>query len=220
MSAELTNLLLPIGLGLFGFIEPCAIGTTLLLIKLMEGKPTAAILGQVVSFALARALFTGLLGVGAALIGRAFLDFQRSGWLFMGSVYIAIGILYLTGRVGWLMRTIGPKLANMGDIEKSAALGVFFGLSIPACAGPLLLALLASTAAGASGRGLFWGFASLALFGFALSLPLVVAVLFKSARRGLDWLATLSSRVPRWTGVVLLALGLWSAWFGLFVSIE
>ena len=220
MSAELVNLLLPIGLGLFGFVEPCSIGTTLLFIKLMEGKPAAAKLGQVVSFALARALFTGLLGVGAALIGRAFLDFQRIGWLFMGAVYVAIGILYLTGRVGWLMRAIGPKLANMGDIEKSAALGVFFGLSIPACAGPLLLALLASTAAGASGRGLIWGFASLALFGLALSLPLVVAVLFESARRGLDWLATLSSRVPRWTGVVLLALGLWSVWIGLFVSIE
>lgn len=220
MSAELTNLLLPIGLGLFGFIEPCSMGTTLLFIKLMEGKPAAARLGQVVSFALARALFTGLLGVGAALIGRALLDFQRIGWLFMGAVYIAIGILYLTGRVGWLMRTIGPRLANMGDIEKSTALGVFFGLSIPACAGPLLLALLASTAAGASGRGLFWGFASLALFGFALSLPLVVAVLFNSARRGLDWLATLSSKVPRWTGALLIALGIGSAWFGLFVSIE
>lgn len=220
MSAELTNLLLPLGLGLLGFVEPCSIGTTLLFIKLMEGKPAAARLGQVLSFALARALFTGLLGVGAALIGKAFLDFQRIGWLFMGAVYIAIGILYLTERVGWLMRAIGPKLANMGDIQKSAALGVFFGSSIPACAGPLLLALLASTAAGASGRGLSWGFASLALFGFALSLPLVVAVLFKSARRGLDWLATLSSKVPQWTGALLIALGMGSAWFGLFVSIE
>lgn len=220
MSAELPNLLLPIGLGLFGFIEPCSIGTTLLFIKLMEGKPAATKLGQVLSFAVARAVFTGLLGVGAALIGRAFLDFQKAAWLLMGLIYVAMGILYLTGRAGWLMHTIGPRLANMGDIEKSAGLGIFFGLSIPACAGPLLLALLASTASGVSGGGLIWGFASLALFGFALSLPLVVAVLFTSARRGLDWLATLSSRVPRWTGVLLVTLGVWSAWFGLFVSIE
>ena len=220
MNAEFTNLLLPIGLGLFGFIEPCSIGTTLIFIKLMEGKTAAQKLGQVLSFALARALFTGTLGAAAALIGRAFLDLQKAGWLIMGIVYAAIGMLYLTGRAGWLMRTVGPRLGGSGDVGKSAALGVFFGLSIPACAGPLLLALLASTASGASGRGIFWGFVSLALFGFALSLPLVVAVLFPPARRGLDWLATLSAGMPRWTGVLLIALGAWSAWFGLFVSVE
>ena len=219
MSSELTSLALPIGLGLFGFVEPCSIGSTLVFIKLMEGRPAAAKVGQVLSFALARALFTGLLGIGAALVGSAFLGFQKAGWLIMGAVYIAIGLLYLAGRARWLMRTIGPRLGKMGDIERSAALGVFFGLSIPACAGPLLLALLASTAAGATGGGLVRGFTSLALFGFALSLPLVVAVLFKSARRGLDWLATLSSKAPRWTGVLLIALGIWSAWFGLFVSV-
>lgn len=220
MSGELAGLLLPIGLGLLGFVEPCAIGSTLVFIKLMEGRPAAAKLGQVLSFALARALFTGLLGGGAALVGRAFLDFQKVGWLFMGLVYVAIGVLYLAGRAGWLMRSVGPRLAGLGDIRKSAALGIFFGTSIPACAGPLLLALLASTASGAGGHGLLWGFASLALFGFALSLPLVVAVLFKPARRGLDRLAALSSRVPHWTGVLLIGIGIWSAWFGLFVSIE
>jgi copper chaperone CopZ len=64
------------------------------------------------------------------------------------------------------------------------------------------------------------GFVSLALFGLALSLPLVVAVLFAPARRGLDWLASLTGRVPLWTGVLLIALGLWSVWFGLFVRLE
>ncbi len=215
-----TSLLLPIGLGLFGFIEPCSIGTTLLFVKLMEEKSAAAKLGQAVSFAISRAIFTGLLGVGAALVGKAFLDLQRIGWLAMGVVYIVIGALYLVGHAGWMMRAIGPRIANMGDIKKSAALGVFFGLNIPACAGPLLLALLASTASGATGSGLLWGFVSLALFGFALSLPLLVAVLFPAARRGLDWLAARSAKVPKWTGMVLIGLGVWSMWFGFFVSIE
>jgi len=48
--------------------------------------------------------------------------------------------------------------------------------------------------------------------------PLAVAVLIPPARRALDWLAGLSGRIPRWTGIVLIALGIWSIWFGLFVT--
>ena len=80
----------------------------------------------------------------------------------------------------------------------SVALGLLFGLNIPACAAPLILTL----------------------FGAALSLPLVLAVFFAPARRALDALAALSRRVPRWTGMLLLALGLWSIWFALFASIQ
>ena len=50
------TLLLPIGLGLFGFVEPCSIGSTLLFMKLMEGKPAAVKVGQVATFASARAI--------------------------------------------------------------------------------------------------------------------------------------------------------------------
>jgi cytochrome c-type biogenesis protein len=220
-GAEFTaTFLLPIGLGLFGFVEPCSIGSTLLFIKLIEGKPAAVKVGQVATFAFTRAIFIGLLGAAAAVIGTVFLGFQKAGWLVLGLVYLAIGILYLTGHIGWLMRSIGPRLAGLGNIRASAALGVLFGLNIPACAGPLLLALLAASAAGAAAGGVAGGFVSLALFGLALSLPLVVAVLFEPARRVLDWLASLTGRMPRWTGFLLIALGSWSAWFGLFVTLE
>lgn len=64
------------------------------------------------------------------------------------------------------------------------------------------------------------GFIALALFGLALSLPLVLAVFFAPARRMLDPLAALSGRIPRWTGAVFVALGAWSVWFALFVSIQ
>jgi cytochrome c-type biogenesis protein len=212
--------LLPIGLGLVGFIEPCSIGATLLFIKLIEGKPARVKVGQVVAFALTRAGFIGLMGAAAAFIGGAFLALQKAGWLVLGLVYLAIGILYLTGRVGPLMRTVGPRLAGVGDLRGSASLGLFFGLNIPACAAPLLLALLAASAAGATPGGVAGGFASLALFGLALSAPLVVAVLFERARGALDWLASLTGRVPRWTGVLMVALGLWSIWFGMFVELK
>jgi cytochrome c-type biogenesis protein len=220
-GAELAaTFLLPIGLGLFGFVEPCSIGSTLLFVKLIEGRPPAVKVAQVATFALTRAVFIGLLGAAAALIGAAFLGFQKAGWLVLGLVYLAIGILYLTGHIAWLMRTIGPRLASLGDLRSSAALGTLFGLNIPACAAPLLPALLAASASGATAGGVAGGFVSLALFGLALSLPLVVAALFSRAQRALDWLASLTGRVPRWTGVLLIALGLWSMWFGLFVTLE
>lgn len=208
---------LPIGFGLFGFIEPCSIASTLIFVKVMEGKAAAVKLAQVVLFALFRAAFIGILGVAAVLVGSAFFGFQKAAWLLLGILYAVLGIAYLSGRTAWLMRSFGPRFSS---VRGSAVLGVIFGLNIPACATPLLLALLgASAASGARGGSAAQGFLALALFGFALSLPLVAAVFFAPARRALDRLAGLSRRLPVWTGLVLIALGAWSIWFGLFVSL-
>lgn len=220
--ADLTSLLLlPIGLGLFGFIEPCSIGSSLVFIKTMEGRSASAKLGQAAIFALTRALFIGLLGALAALVGSAFLGWQQAAWVVLGLLYAAIGLLYLTGQSGRLMVMLGPRLQTLSSVKGSATLGFLFGLNIPACAAPLLLALLTGAAAsGVTGATLGRGFVSLSLFGLALSLPLLAIVLFPAAGRLLDRLAGLSRRLPFWTGLVMLALGLWSIWFGFFTSVK
>ena len=82
-------------------------------------KPAATKVGQVAAFASSRALFTGLLGGAAALVGTAFLEFQKLGWIAMGFVYAAIGVLYLAGHAGWMMRRIGPALGDMGEVRSS-----------------------------------------------------------------------------------------------------
>lgn len=211
---------LPVGFGLFGFIEPCSLGSTLIFVKAMEGKSAQVKIAQVSLFAGVRAVFIGLLGVAAVLIGATFFGFQKAAWLLLGALYVALGVAYLSGRIGWLMRSFGPGLASFRSLRGSAALGVIFGLNIPACAAPLLLALLgASAASGAQGGSITAGFVSLGLFGLALSLPLVTAVLFAGARRALDWVAALSRRLPVWTGVMLAGLGAWSIWFALFVKL-
>lgn len=217
----LTNLVaLPIGLGLIGFIEPCSIGSTLVFIKYLEGKSAPEKLAQVAIFTITRALFIGLLGILAVLIGATFIGFQKVAWVFLGAVYVAIGTLYLTGRAGALMLSLGPSLSRISGSRGGVGLGLLFGLNIPACAAPLIFALLsAAAAAGIAGETLAAGFVSLGLFGFALSLPLVLAVLFEPARRMLDRLAALSKRLPVWTGLLLIALGLWSIGFGLFVEV-
>jgi cytochrome c-type biogenesis protein len=222
VTADLVNLVvLPIGLGLFGFVEPCSIGSSLVFVKYLEGKNRLAKLSQVTVFMLTRGLFIGLLGASAALLGAAFLGFQKAAWIGLGAIYVAIGAVYLLGKAGFLMRTIGPRLSRLPGTRGSATLGILFGLNIPACAAPLIFALFGAAAAGgAAGRPIATGFVSLGLFGLALSLPLVVAAGFAPARRALDWLAGLSRRLPFWTGVVLIALGLWSIGFGFFVNLE
>ncbi len=219
-SGVLNLVALPIFFGLFGFIEPCSIGSTLVMVKQMEGRSRAQKIAQMLMFAGTRAILIGLLGVVAAYVGSAFLGFQKGAWLVLGLFYVVLGGMYLSGHAGLLMRTFGPRLDRLRSLRGAAALGLFFGLNIPACAAPLILALLGLAAAGgASAADLGGGFVSLAIFGLALSLPLVAAVLFAPARALLDRLAALSTRIPRWTGFVLVLLGLWSIWFGLFVSI-
>ena len=214
-SAFLDLAVLPLAFGLLGFVEPCSIGSTLIVIKVMEGKPATTKLGQVLSFTASRAIFIGELGALAALAGGAFLGFQRAAWVLLGLLYVALGLLYVFGRIAWIMRSIGPNLAWISTRPGSAALGMLFGLNIPACAAPLLLALLGSGAASAiSGGSASHGFVTLGLFGLGLSVPLVIAVLFKRAHNALERLASLSRTLPVWTGLLLIALGGWSIWFG------
>ncbi|MBI4183473.1 MAG: hypothetical protein HY521_05705 [Proteobacteria bacterium] len=211
---------LPVGLGLVGFVEPCSIGSSLIFIKYLERKEAARRVAETVVFATTRAFFIGVLGLLASVLGTAFLGLQRGAWILLGAGYAVIGVLHLAGRARVLMVSLGPGVASLSGLRGSAGLGVLFGLNIPACAAPLLLALLGAAAAGgAMGAALMNGFVSLAVFGLALSLPLVLAVLFAPARAALDRLAGLAGRVPFWTGLVLVALGLWSIGFGLFATL-
>lgn len=216
---SLVNLfLLPVGLGLLGFVEPCSMGANLLFIKYLEGKAAAQMLAHTVVFMLTRGLFIGALGILAVIVGATVVSVQKGFWILLGCVYLVLGALYLAGRAGFLMRTLGPGLRRLSGARGSIALGVLFGLNVPACAAPLLFVLFGTAAVG--GATVTQGFLSLALFGLALSAPLGLAVLWPPGRRMLDRVAGLSHRVPRITGAVLVAFGLWSIYFGLFVRLE
>jgi len=215
----ISMLLLSAGLGLFGFVEPCTIGSSVLFIKYLEGRDRAAKISQALIFMLTRAVFIGALGAGVAYLGNVFIELQKGGWLILGSVYLLLGVLFILGKGGFLSRSIGVGLSRLSGKRGSLALGLVFGLNIPACAAPLIFALLGATALG-TGASAAFGFATLAVFGLFLSVPLVAALFFAPMRRVLDKLAGLSIRMPFWTGVLFVALGLWSIYFGLFVNLE
>jgi cytochrome c-type biogenesis protein len=213
-------LALPAALGLVGFVEPCSIGSSLLFLKFLEDRSAAEKVKHTVLFAATRAAFIGALGVAAVAVGGAFVSFQKSAWIALGILYALIGVLLLTGRARLVMMTIGPGISKLAAARGSAGMGVLFGLNIPACAAPLLAALLGAAAAtGASGATMAGGFVSLGVFGFALSAPLVAAVFFEPARRAIDWLAHWAGRFPKWSGAVLILLGAWSIRFGLFAEV-
>ncbi|MGH8226163.1 MAG: cytochrome c biogenesis CcdA family protein [Gammaproteobacteria bacterium] len=217
----MNDLWLALGLGLLGFVEPCTMGSNLILVKHLDRRAPAARMTQMLVYAATRGLFMGLLGWLAAFAGAWLFGAQRGLWIALGGVYLLLGAIYLAGRRRWLMVSLGPSFARLSGTRGSAALGVLFGLNVPACAAPLIFVLLGlSTARGASGAAQWQGFLLLFIFGLALSAPLVLAVAWERARRALDWLASWSVRAPRWTGAVLAALGLWSIGFGLFAHLH
>lgn len=94
------QLVLPLGLGLLGFIEPCTVASSFLFVKYLEGKEAAAKVRATAVFTLVRALFLGLLGALAGLIGAVVLDLQRTFWIVLGAAYVVLGVLYLARREG------------------------------------------------------------------------------------------------------------------------
>ncbi|HQU16952.1 MAG: hypothetical protein B7Z66_06405 [Chromatiales bacterium 21-64-14] len=212
---------LAIGLGLLGFIEPCSMGTNLVLVKYLEQRPMRSRIAQILTFTATRALLIGLLGGAAALIGTRFFGLQRVLWVALGSAYLLLGLLYLTRRERWLKMRFGALMSRQTGARGSVLLGLLFGLNVPACAVPLIFVLLGiSTTQAAAGDSPLTGFILLSVFGLSLSAPLVLAVLWDRARPALDWLAGLSVRLPRWTGAVLAVLGLWSIGLGLFAHLR
>lgn len=218
MDSLLSLVVLPLGLGLLGFIEPCTIGASLLYLYYLEGRTGSEKVMQTLVFTVTRAVFMGLLGVGAVAVGTAFVGFQKAAWAAMGVLYVALGIAYLTGHIDRMKHSFGASLCRLQGARGASTLGFIFAFNIPACAGPLLVALL-GTAAVAETSNFGRGFVMLSLFGLALSLPIVVAVYAERGRQLLDRIAGYSRRVPRVIGGLFILLGAWSIRFALVAEV-
>lgn len=209
-------IVLPLALGLLGFIEPCSMGANLVYLKTLEGRPKANRLFSVSLFVVIRAITIGLIGILAALAGQAFTGAQKGLWLVFGTAYLLIGLLYVTGRSGMIMKSLGPSLARLSDTRGSVGLAVLFGFNIPACSAPLLFVLFGAAAGAAT---ISVGFVTMGLFGLALSLPLLAAVTIPAMQRFFEKITGFSRKLPVWTGALFIVLGLWSVYFGLFVNL-
>lgn len=209
------QVLLPLGLGLLGFVEPCAVGSHIVVLGTLSERSTRGRLISLTAFVATRTLAFGGVGIIVAFIGQHFVAGQKAFWLLFGLAYAALGVLYLTGRTGPLRRSIGLRRPTVNAHRDVAVLGIFFAVNVPACAAPLLFAV-AGSAAGAGAPAA--GFGTMALFGFALSAPLFLVVGIPKLGGALSAVRDAPRRLHRLIGGILIAVGFWSMWFGLFVD--
>lgn len=213
---ELTAVwMLPIGLGLLGFVEPCTIGGHLVFLRSLWKLTARQKMASLLIFTLTRSAVAGVFGGAAALTGEALASFQAALWIVFGVVYTTLGLCYLS-QVPLLLRgqfRLAPQAWRRA--QHPIVLGLAFGLNIPACAAPILFGFLAFAA---SSGAVVSGFGMMFLFGLFLSLPLMG---FMFAPRAFTQLESMADwvRTNRWiTGTIFVALGIWSIWFGLFVD--
>ncbi len=210
-----TLVLLPVGLGLLGFVEPCSVGGHMLFLQTQEERSPPARAGAVAVFVVVRALTMGIFGAVIAWAGALLIGVQTWFWLAFGSIYLVVGLAFLLARAGLVKRPLRLAPEGWRRAKSPAVLGLAFGLNIPACAAPILFGLLGLSAGVGSTAA---GFAMMALFGFALSFPLVPVALFPRLAEPLSHLASWL-RNRRWVlGSVFVLLGVWSIWFGLYVD--
>ena len=208
-------LLLPAALGLLGFIEPCTLGAHLLFLRSIASGTRAECIRAALVFLVVRAVVIGSIGALVALVGQRLLPAQGVVWLVFGVVYIAIGTAYLAGRGNMLKWNINLAPESWNRATTPVSLGIVFGFNIPACAAPILFGLVGMVANAGS---IAMGFMAMAVFGAALSAPLV---LIAGVPRLSAWFGRRpgQGRKTRWVlGLAFVVVGLWSIWFGLFVD--
>ncbi len=208
-------ILLPIGLGLLGFIEPCTIGGHLLFLDSQKSRSQPEKISAVLIFVAMRSLVAGLFGGLIAFAGQWLIGVQTGIWLVFGSIYLAVGLAFFAGKAGLVKQRIELAPDAWKRVQNPVVLGLAFGLNIPACAAPILFGLLGLAAATGT---VFVGFFMMFLFGLFLSLPLVFFAFIPRLAGTLDRLAVKLTGMGWVLGGVFVLLGLWSIWFGLYVD--
>ena len=197
-------LALAVGLGLLGFVEPCSIGANMVFLGHLREKRRGARLRETAKFALVRSAVLGLFGLGTALLGSSLFAAQKGFWLLLGLLYLVLGVaVILNARFRWGLFghiSVGRLQPERGG--RSLGLGLLFGLNLPACAYPLMLALLGPGAV----SGPLLGFATLFVFGLALSLPLVPLAFSERTAKLVGRLTRLGGATPYVIGAVFLLL--------------
>jgi cytochrome c-type biogenesis protein len=201
-------LLIPLAFGLVGFVEPCSIGIHMIFLGSVADAPPRRRLAGVAVFALVRAVLMAGVGLSAAWVGAQLFTWQSGWFLGLGAAYMAIGAWLTFGRgsLTGLMRH--PWLSGAWLADAPAAgpvlLGLLGGLTIPACAIPLVAVLIGQSLVVGELAG---GAVSLLVFALALSAPLLPLTLWRGGQALLARLSGVARRYRRWLGAVIMLIG-------------
>lgn len=210
---------IPLVFGLVGFVEPCSIGIHMVFLGSVAEDPAGRRLAGVALFAGVRALLMSALGLSAAWVGTRLFAWQSGWFLVLGAAYLAVGAWLMFGRgsLSGLMRVpwlTGAWLSALPS-RRPVLLGLLGGLTIPACAIPLVAVLMGQSIAMGE---LIGGGLSLLVFALALSAPLLLLVAWPGGQILLARIAGVARRYRRWLGAGIMAIGvltmLSARWWG------
>lgn len=210
-----TLVLLPLGLGILGFLEPCTIGGHLVFLDTQVDRSTPHRVAAALMFTAARSLMMGLFGALIGLLGQTLISIQTSAWFAFGVIYLLLGLTFLLNWSSLFKQKIELAPVAWTHARNPVVLGFSLGLNIPACAAPILFGLLALAATAGSALA---GFLMMFLFGLALSIPLVAVALAPTLSERLNRIGHWMKRCTWLIGLVFVLIGVWSIWFGLYVD--
>ena len=163
---------------------------------------------------LVRALVLALLGLSIAFAGNRLFSLERGFYIILASIYITIGLLMIFSK-SLLARLRNVRIAHILGLDfKEGALkrlGLIAGLTIPACAIPLITVLLGQTLL--LGK-IMTGFITLFVFGLALTIPLAVLSAFKRGIILLGWIAERAGNLRTAGGIILVLIGVATLYSG------
>jgi len=196
-------LLIPILFGLVGFFEPCSLGINLIFLNRIQKFDRVKRVSESLVFSVVRGFFLAVVGLGAAFIGSKFITIQSSLFIILGTVYILLGTLMIINKYKPIFK-VDINFGRYFQRRGAVALGVVFGLIIPACAIGFVIALIGQALIVGD---LLGGFISLFVFGVTLSLPLVIISYSEKSTQAMQRIAHTTNKIPWLAGAILIAVG-------------
>jgi cytochrome c-type biogenesis protein len=200
-------IILPFVFGLIGFVEPCSMGINMMFLSSVNQTSSARRIKEITVFMLVRALVLALLGLSVAFVGNRLFSFNQGFLIILALIYISIGLLMIFSK-SLLARLRNLRIAHILGLDFKEGslkrLGLVAGLTIPACAIPLITVLLGQTLL--LGK-ILTGFIALFVFGLALTVPLAIFSFFKGGIIWLGWLAARTKKFQVVGGIILVLIG-------------
>jgi cytochrome c-type biogenesis protein len=214
------TIILPFVFGLIGFVEPCSMGINIIFLSSIDRTSSTRRYREIAVFMLVRALVLALLGLSVAFAGNRLFSLERGFFIILALIYITIGLLMIFSK-SLLARLRNVRIAHILGLDfKEGALkrlGLVAGLTIPACAIPLITVLLGQTLLLGD---IITGFIALFVFGLALTVPLAVFSLFKSGKIWLGWIAERAKKLRVAVGFILVLIGVATFFSGSYWNTE
>jgi len=209
------GLLTSFGAGVISFLSPCVLPLVPGYVSYVAGdaltgepvKPLAA-LGLSLFFVFGFSTVFVILGASATTIGQLLLSYRQEENLVGGAVVLLLGAFMMgLAKLSWLQREFRLHL-NVGGGRPVTAyiIGVAFAFGWTPCIGPVLGAILTTSAVAAT---VPQGIILLGLYSLGLGLPLLAAAVFSdSLMLRLRGLRRLGRNLQLGAGAVVAGMGI------------